>query len=100
MQVKVDLLRVQLVEEAEQIDQTAAKTIHRPGGDHIDLAAGNRLEEPLHRGAALAWRGAADAVVIVDPGDGPAVPHGHRLQLADLIFGGLIVRSGFAGIDQ
>jgi hypothetical protein len=99
VQIEVDLLGVQFAEEAKQIDQAAAKSIHCPGCDHVDLTARDSTEQRLHCWALLARQAAADAVVVEDLDDDPAVPLCHVLQLADLVVGGLIVRGGGAGID-
>jgi len=37
VQIKVDLLGVQLAQEAQQINQAAPEPVHRPGGHHVDF---------------------------------------------------------------
>jgi hypothetical protein len=98
VQIEVDLLGVQFAEEAEQIDQAAAKSIHRPGCDHVDLTACDSAEQCRHGGAILARHAAADAVVIEHGDHTPAVTAGDGVQLADLVLGGLLL-GGAAGID-
>jgi hypothetical protein len=76
MQIEVDPLGVQ--QEAEQIDQAAAKAIHRPDGNHTDLTAADRLEEPSHRGGLSRGLAPEMPFVIADNSDGPAAPRCER----------------------
>ena len=44
MQVKVDLLRLKVAEECDQILEAATQPIHGPRGHHIELPTGDRAQ--------------------------------------------------------
>ena len=54
MQVEVNALGMKLAEQAEQVLERAAEAVDRPCGDHVDLAARDRLEQPVEPRALLA----------------------------------------------
>jgi hypothetical protein len=72
MQVKVAPERPQLGQEANQILQAAAEQIDGPGRDHVDLAGGGVLQEPIESWALVATLGAADAGVLIETYNLPA----------------------------
>jgi hypothetical protein len=64
MQEQVDALGVKFAEEVQQINQGAGQAIDRPGRDHVDVAAGDGLEQPIEARALVAAFGAGDAGVL------------------------------------
>ena len=58
MREQIDTLGVKLAQEVQQVDQRAAQAIDRPGCDHVDVAAGNGLEQPIEPRALVATLGA------------------------------------------
>ena len=76
MQVQVDALGVELTKEAEQILQRPAKAVHRPGRNHVDLAPGDGLQQPVEPRPLVAALGAADACILELGHDMPAVALG------------------------
>jgi hypothetical protein len=55
---------VKFAEEVQQINQGAGQAIDRPGRDHVDVAAGDGLEQPIEARALVAAFGARDAGVL------------------------------------
>jgi hypothetical protein len=47
---RVDALGVQFAEEVEQVDQRAAQAVDRPCCDHVDVAAGDGLQQAIEPG--------------------------------------------------
>jgi hypothetical protein len=43
-------LGVKFPKEVQQVDQRAAQAIDRPGSDHVDVAAGDGLEQTIKAG--------------------------------------------------
>ncbi|WP_458192560.1 hypothetical protein [Bradyrhizobium sp. UFLA05-153] len=86
------LLRgLEVAQEADQILQAAAEAINAPGRDHVDLAGGDILQQPIEARTLVAAVGAADVGVLVEACDHPARALSDRLQLAALVLRGLSV---------
>ena len=73
MQEQVDALGVQFAEEVEQVDQRPTQAIDRPRRDHIDVAAGNGLQQPIEPGALVAALGAGDTGVLEKLDEAPVM---------------------------
>src|SRR4051794_34969021 len=84
---------MQLLEQAEQVHEAASQAIDRPSGDHVELAAGNRLHQLTQPSTLVAALGTRDTGVLVDLDYLPAVPVGDRLQLTTLVSRGLLGRA-------
>lgn len=66
MQLEIAAERLQVCEKANKILQTAAETIDRPGRDHVDLARGGILEQPIETRPLVATLAAADAGILIE----------------------------------
>ena len=70
---------MEFAEEVQQVDQRPAEAIDRPGRDHVDVAAGDGLEQAIEARALVAAFGAGDAGVLKEldlrsgPTRGPGV---------------------------
>jgi hypothetical protein len=91
VQEQVDALGVEFTEEVQQVDQGAAQAIDRPCRDHVDVAAGNGLEQAIEARALVAALGAGDTGVLEKLDHAPAVARGDRFQFTALVFGRLLV---------
>jgi hypothetical protein len=67
MQIEVDLLGVELAQEAQQIDQAASQPVHCPCRHHVHLAPRNGAQQRLRRRPALVRKATADALVVDSP---------------------------------
>ena len=99
MQVQVDLLRLEVAKEADEILQAATQAIHGPRSDDIDFLAGDRTQQGVELRAILPALRTADAVVDEFGGNRPSVAFDRRAQLAPLILGCLAV-GGDAGVER
>ena len=93
MQVQVDALGVQFLQHADQIHAGSAQPIDAPGRDHIELLAGDGLEQLVEARALIAALGAGDALVLEHGDHLPAVTLGDGLQFAFLVLDALMVRA-------
>jgi len=64
---------VKLAEEVQQVDQGAAQAIDRPGRDHVDVAPGNGLQQPIEARALVAALGAGDTGVLEKLDEAPVM---------------------------
>ncbi len=92
MQEQVDALGVKLAQEVQQVDQRASQAIDRPGCDHVDVAAGNGLQQPIEARALVAALGAGDTGVLEELDHAPAVARGDLFKFTSLVFGRLLIR--------
>jgi hypothetical protein len=76
---------VKLPEDAEKIGEGTAKTVHGPRGHHVELAAGNRLEQGVEPRPSVAASSAGYSLVLVDASDGPSASFSSGLQFAALV---------------
>jgi hypothetical protein len=60
MQEQVDALGMEFTEEVQEVDQRPAQAIDRPCGDHVDVAPGDGLEQPVEARALVASLGAGE----------------------------------------
>src|SRR5262249_61072065 len=65
-QEQVDLQRVQLGQETDQVLQTAAQPVHRPSHDHDDFPTRRVTSYLVEPWALVAYPSAADAMIFVN----------------------------------
>ena len=80
-----------LVEEADEVEQRAAQPVDAPGHDHIKAAAGRVAKHGVELRTLIAALRAADAVIAVDLDNGPAGTLGDGAEVPLLVGGGLLV---------
>jgi hypothetical protein len=90
VQEQVDALGVKFAQEVQQVDQGAAEAIDRPCRDHVDVAAGDGLQQAIEARALVAALGAGDTGVLEKLDHAPAVACGDLFEFTSLIFGGLL----------
>jgi len=73
VQKQVNAFGVKLPQEVQEVDERSAEPIDRPGGNHVDLAAGDRLHDGLKAGALIAALGPRDPVGLKSTGAGPVI---------------------------
>jgi hypothetical protein len=90
VQEQIDALGMELAEEVQQVDQRAAQAIDRPGRDHVDVAAGDGLQQAIEARPLVASLGAGDPGILEKLNQAPAVARGDLFDLTSLVFGGLL----------
>jgi len=53
VEIEVASQGLQFRQEADQILKAAAKTVHGPGSDHVDLSTGGILRQPIEVGTLV-----------------------------------------------
>jgi hypothetical protein len=81
---------MEFAEKVQQVDQGAAQAIDRPGRDHVDVAAGDGLQQAIEAGALVAALGAGDTGVLEKLDHAPTMARGDLLEFTSLIFGRLL----------
>jgi hypothetical protein len=66
VQVEVDLERMDLAQEADEVLQRPSEPVDRPRHDHVELPLGRVAAERIELRPPVASLGAADPVVFVD----------------------------------
>jgi hypothetical protein len=99
VQEQVDALGVEFAQEVEQVNQRPAQAIDRPGRDHVDVAAGDRLEQPVEPRSLVAAFGTGDTGVLENLHHASAVACCDLFQFTTLVVGGLLA-GGDAQIDR
>ncbi len=101
MEIEVHGLGLDVVQKSHEIGEAAAKAVHAPRHDLIEILAGHSFEQGVVAGAPVTAFDAADAFVGEGGDHFPALSFGHGQQVTKLVLDGLVlIRRRNTSIDR